>query len=122
MSKIVLIAFMIGLGFGWLGCWIVGAGDPNLEKEVVEIVYDTLLVEVLDTLVYRDTVHQKPVIKYVPKRIHDTIFVAEKVREYHSDKTFEDSAWVDHRFGIRDLDNVLTYNNWQYKPAPVREV
>ena len=122
MTKLALIAFSVGVGVGLLGGWIIGFGETEFEKEVVSVVYDTLLVEVTDTLTYHDTTHQKPEIKYVSRRVHDTIFVAEKIREYHSDKTFEDSAWVDHRFGIRDIDNILTYNDWNYKPAPVREV
>jgi len=107
------ICFCLGIPVGW-----ILAGDPDTTETVIERVTDTITVASVDTLIERDTIHSKPTIKYVPKQIHDTVFIAEKVREYDTEKTFEDSAHVKHSFGIRDIDDILAYNTWHYRPPP----
>jgi len=113
-------SFALGVAVGW-----ILAGDPEVTETVIrEYLLDTLIT--VDTVVSIDTIHTAPTIKYVPKKIHDTIFIAEKVREYETQKTFDDSAWVKHLFGIRDIDDILSYNRWDYRAAPpvmrIREV
>lgn len=110
----------ICIGIGW-----ILAGDP--EGGTVEVVrVDTLRVETsrIDTIVQTDTVQSAPKIKYVPVRdtIHDSIFVAEKVREYDASTTFEDSCFIRHGFDIRVRDNILVANRWEYRPPPPIEV
>lgn len=121
-NKIWIGACGICFGIGVMAGWIL-AGDPEVTEEPMAIyIRDTVSVPTVDTLVVKDTIESDPVVKYVPRRVHDTIFIAEKIREYETEKTFEDSAWVKHTFGIRDLDDILSYNQWDYKAPPQKQV
>ena len=121
MLKTYGLVALMSFGFGVITTWIL-AGDPELIEVRGETIIDTVVVASTDTLFLTDTVKSAPVIKYIPKQVHDTIFIAEKVREYDTKKLFTDSAFVRHKFGIRDVDNILTYNKWDYLPAPKRVI
>lgn len=125
--KTHFVAVAVGFVIGFITAWVVGLGDPEINKTSVARGVDTLLVATQDTIVLRDTVNIKPKTVYrsrVVKKV-DTIYAElEKLKHYEVEKTFSDKAWVNHKFGINDYD-VLRVSDWDYKAPPqviVRQV
>jgi len=113
-------AFCIGVIFGWM----LG-GDPELSQEHVRTTVDTLIVK--DTVIETrtDTLKTKPVEVWRSRIVRDTLrdtVYAEAVRynQYSVEKTFSDSAWVKHTFGIEKANWILGFNEWDYRKPPQR--
>lgn len=112
------IIFCVGVITGW-----VIAGDSQVTSEIVSTVTDTLIIR--DTIIetVTDTIKSKPIeivrSRIVRDTIRDTLY-AEAVRynEYSAEKTFQDSAWIRHTFGIEKESWLLGYNKWDYRKPP----